>query len=273
MHNTIEVSALNIKKAEIRYFKKQGLDCDSIENVKHVKILPYLSIVQSIEGSYDISLGNAPTQETGDGGFFIAPSQVQQTIVHHVNKKSGRMICRWIFLDVEINGTYKLDSLYRFPVTVSGDAQQELGRLFDRLFSTDDLFENYSCCYKILGTLLRLATPVRQSGLQAIQAAVDHIKANFAHPIDVATLARLTNMSESNFYAAFKKQFGTSPISYLNRYRLSLAAEQLKETDRTVIEICSDIGIADSFYFSRLFKKTYGLSPRAYRSIHQGGRA
>ena len=106
---------MEIRKAEIKYLKKDGFISDSNINVKHVKVLPWLSVVQSVEGSYDITLGTGRKEQTGDGGFFIAPSGVQQTIVHHVNSESGRMKSRWLFIDVEINNAYKLDSLYKFP--------------------------------------------------------------------------------------------------------------------------------------------------------------
>ena len=92
MYNTIEVIFLDIKSAEIKYFKKDGFVSAYNDNTQHIKVLPYLSIVQSVEGSYDIALGNAATMQTGEGGFFVAPSEIQQTIVHHTNKKSGTMI-------------------------------------------------------------------------------------------------------------------------------------------------------------------------------------
>jgi len=97
---------MEIKNIEIKYFEKSEFIGLCNENIKHVKVLPYLSIVQSTEGSYDIALANNKSEQTEQGGFFIAPSNVQQTIIHHVNKQSGRMSARWIFLDVEINKTH-----------------------------------------------------------------------------------------------------------------------------------------------------------------------
>ena len=108
MYNTIEVIILEITNVNIKFLKKDAFFSAINEGVKHVKVLPYLSIVQSVEGSYDIALGGRDTLQTGDGGFFIAPAGVQQSIVHHVNKKSGKMTCRWIFIDIEINKVFSL---------------------------------------------------------------------------------------------------------------------------------------------------------------------
>lgn len=265
MYNTIEVMVLEIKKAEINLFKKGGLNSEYAENVKHVKVLPYLSIVQSLEGSYDITLGNGEMMQTGDGGFFVAPSGVQQTIVHHINKKSGRMVCRWIFIDAEINRAYKLDSLYQLPVLLDEDSKKEMNKLFDLIFSTDDFWELHSCCYKAISIILQTANPRKSTANKGIQRAVDHIIDNYSKPISISELASISNMSESNLYASFKKQFGTSPIVFLNNFRLSLALERLVETDDTVKEISYSVGITDPLYFSRLFKKSYGVSPREYR--------
>ena len=95
---------MEIKNAEIKYFKKGTFTFTAHEIVRHVKVLPYLSIAQSLEGSYDITLGNGTTESTGEGGFFIAPAGIEQTIVHRPDKKSRKMICRWV-LPLEAGST------------------------------------------------------------------------------------------------------------------------------------------------------------------------
>ncbi len=268
MYNTIEVIVLKITNASIKFFQKSGFYSLYNENVKHVKVLPYLSIVQSVEGSYDITLGNGEQKQTGDGGFFIAPAGVEQTIVHHVNKKSGRITCRWIFIAVEINKAFTLDSLYQFPTVVKDDRKNELNMLFDRIFATNDIWENYSDCYKLLGYLLQIATPIKNEMHQGVQRALTYIAEHYTEQITVRSLANISNMSESNFYAVFKKHTGVSPIAYLNHYRLSIAMEKLIQTNMTISEIGYSVGINESLYFSKLFKKAYGMTPKEYRFVY-----
>ena len=102
-----------------------------------------------------------------------------------------------------------------------------------------------------------------------ITRAVSYITENFTEYISIAQLAELSHMSKSNFYAAFKKQFGISPISYINHYRLSIAAEKLIESNLSVKEIAFSVGINDSLYFSKLFKKEYGMAPGKYRLMQK----
>ena len=64
---------MDIQKLQIKYILNDGHEKDhTMTLVQHQKILPYLSIVQSVKGSYVIKLGNRNTEHTESGGFFIA---------------------------------------------------------------------------------------------------------------------------------------------------------------------------------------------------------
>ena len=263
---------MKITSAQIKYFKKCGFDSVSNENLKHIKVLPYFSVVQSVEGSYDISLGGGETHKTGEGGFFIAPSGVRQTIVHHVNEKSKRMSARWVFLDVEINSALPIDLVYRFPEVVSDGRRDMLNAIFDRIFESDSIWENYRDCYALLEQLTDMASRIENRVHDGVERAVVYMRENYVKRITVAELARVASMSESNFYAAFKRSMGASPLAYLNNYRLSLAADMLTESSESVSEISFSVGITDPLYFSRLFGKTYGMTPKKYRSVYNNNR-
>ncbi len=180
------------------------------------------------------------------------------------------MSARWIFIDVEINNMHKIDSLYQFPIIITDDKANKLNTLFDQLFATDNMIENYGDCYKLLNYLLQTAVPIKKEPHHEIQNAVDYIKDNYCKQITIEHLANICRMSESNFYAVFKKTLGNSPIAYLNHYRLSLAATKLSESNQPISEISYAVGINDPLYFSRLFKKTYGISPKEYRHMYRG---
>ena len=79
-------------------------------------------------------------------------------------------------------------------------------------------------------------------------------------------LAGVAHMSQSNLHAVFKKQFAISPISYINHYRVTLATEELLQTDKPIGDIARSVGIPDQLYFSKLFRKMFGTSPREYRN-------
>ncbi|MGM0714384.1 helix-turn-helix domain-containing protein [Brevibacillus parabrevis] len=72
--------------------------------------------------------------------------------------------------------------------------------------------------------------------------------------------------SVSHLSALFKKKTGYSLIDYLIRVRMEKAASLLVETDRQLREIAESVGYREPYYFGRLFKKVYGISPARFRA-------
>jgi AraC-like DNA-binding protein len=95
--------------------------------------------------------------------------------------------------------------------------------------------------------------------------ARDAIDRDFAEPLDVRTLARIAIVSEAHFIRTFKQTFGETPHRYLQRRRVERAMFMLRESDRSVSEICLDVGFTSLGTFSRTFSEIVGESPTAYR--------
>jgi AraC-like DNA-binding protein len=57
----------------------------------------------------------------------------------------------------------------------------------------------------------------------------------------------------------------TTPIKYIQRYRINLAKSLLKNTHKSITEIATDVGFSESGYFSRIFHRETGLSPDQFR--------
>ena len=258
---------MKIKKIKIEYAIKDGFVSTNSDGVHHSKTLPYLSVVQAVEGNYDISLKNSKTYNTEKGGFFIAPQDVIQTITHHHNPETRRMICRWVFLKIKFNDLYIFDKYYDLPTILPTEYINEMNKIFNDLFSTDDAFDEQICYLKIAKLLFKIAKINENGSNNCVENAIDFIKDNYHKKIDVKSIANSVNMSESNLYSVFKKHTAFSPISYLNNYRLSAATEQLINTDKSISEISKSVGIDDSVYFNKLFRKAYNMSPKKYKEL------
>ena len=85
-------------------------------------------------------------------------------------------------------------------------------------------------------------------------------------PLSVDDLAGAAGLSRAHFSRAFRAAFGESPHAYLLTRRLERAAALLRTTDRSVAEICLDVGLQSVGSFTSSFKRTYGRSPTAYRA-------
>ena len=95
--------------------------------------------------------------------------------------------------------------------------------------------------------------------------ARDAMDRSYAEPLDVPTLARVAHVSEAHFIRTFKATFGETPHRYLQRRRVERAMFLLRETERSVSEICLDAGFTSLGSFSRTFRDIVGESPSAYR--------
>src|ERR687892_115098 len=96
--------------------------------------------------------------------------------------------------------------------------------------------------------------------------ARDAIDRDYAEPLGIPTLADIAHVSEAHFIRVFKATFGETPHRYLQRRRVERAMFLLRETDRSVTEICIDVGFGSLGTFSRTFADIVGEPPSAYRA-------
>jgi len=95
--------------------------------------------------------------------------------------------------------------------------------------------------------------------------ARDAMDRTYAQPLDIPTLARIAHVSEAHFIRTFRATFGETPHRYLQRRRVERAMFLLRTSDRSVTEICFEVGFASLGTFSRTFRDVVGSSPTAYR--------
>ncbi len=95
--------------------------------------------------------------------------------------------------------------------------------------------------------------------------ARDAIDGSYAEPLDVPTLARIAHVSEAHFIRTFRATFGETPNRYLQRRRVERAMWLLRTTDRTVTDICMDVGFSSLGTFSRVFRDIVGEPPSVHR--------
>jgi AraC-like DNA-binding protein len=98
--------------------------------------------------------------------------------------------------------------------------------------------------------------------------ARDAMDRAYAEPLDVRTVAAIAHVSEAHFIRTFRSVFGETPHRYLQRRRVERSMFLLRETDRSVTDICFDVGFMSLGTFSRTFREIIGETPSAYREGH-----
>lgn len=99
-----------------------------------------------------------------------------------------------------------------------------------------------------------------------ISKAIHYIKSNYTKSITLNDISKHVNVSTYYLSRMFKKEIGKNFSEYLIEFRMNKAKEFLKNPEFKLYEIADMIGINDSHYFSRLFKKNFGITPTQYRS-------
>ena len=112
-----------------------------------------------------------------------------------------------------------------------------------------------------------MSRAVEESNRRLLRAR-DAMDRTYARALDVPTLARIAHVSEAHFIRTFRATFGETPHRYLQRRRVERAMFLLRETDRSVTNICLDVGFTSLGTFSRMFREIVGETPSGYRSGH-----
>ena len=124
-------------------------------------------------------------------------------------------------------------------------------------------------CYKLQDSIDIFAEsmfeyiPTKNSEL--MKKALSYISRNFASPITLEDVAKQVHLNPAYFSSIFKQSIGSSFKEYLNMVRIEESKRLLANTDYSVIDIAVATGFEDQSYFSKVFKKYTGLTPKQYR--------
>src|SRR5205809_2879291 len=109
-----------------------------------------------------------------------------------------------------------------------------------------------------------MSRAVEDSNRRLLRAR-DAMDRTYAQPLDVPALARIALVSEAHFIRTFRATFGETPHRYLQRRRVERSMFLLRETNRSVTDICLDVGFSSLGTFTRTFHDIVGESPTDYR--------
>jgi AraC-like DNA-binding protein len=96
--------------------------------------------------------------------------------------------------------------------------------------------------------------------------ARDAMDRAYAEPLNVRAVAAVAHVSEAHFIRSFRAVFGETPHRYLQRRRVERSMFLLRETDRSITDVCMDVGFSSLGTFSRMFREIVGETPSRYRA-------
>ena len=119
---------------------------------------------------------------------------------------------------------------------------------------------------RLIGEYCQIIYDHRTKGCSGlILSAVYHLERHYSQHITIAGLARELDVSPNYLTSRFRAETGLTPTAYLAKTRMKQAAWRLANTRLSIHQVSEQVGILDSNYFVKLFKKAYGETPSRYR--------
>ena len=101
---------------------------------------------------------------------------------------------------------------------------------------------------------------------QEMAEVIDYIFKNYKSQIVIDDLAKIVKLSSRQVERRFKKLFGLTPIRYINEHRIRMACIKLRESQKNISEIATEVGFYDHAHFVHKFRISMNLAPSEYRA-------
>lgn len=149
----------------------------------------------------------------------------------------------------------------------------EIYQLLEQGYTADNLLASAARLRFFLAEFNRFRLPEHpgaRSTDEGVQKTIHWMSHHLNRRAKLTELAHLAGLSVPHYCTMFRRKTGFAPIDYFLRLKIQRACQLLDTTAARVEEIAVKVGCDDPYYFSRLFKKVVGRSPRAYRDIPKG---
>ncbi len=234
---------------------------------------PEYIFIYCAEGKGEIITGNSKKELTPNSFIIIPPS-----VPHHYRSSEAEP---WSIYWVHFHGTLAGALYARFtdnpeePEVTAIPFDEKKLDLFNRIISlSENSFEErnmevvqFHLLHFLSSIIYHPETDPSNYAEDKVTRSVDFMKRNLQSPLTLEQLAANESLSVSRYCELFKLKTGFSPIQYFIHLKIQKSCQYLYFTDMSVKEICRIVGFEDPFYFSRIFKKTMGVSPSKYKSM------
>lgn len=229
-------------------------------------------LIHCVEGKGWLEVRNVK-QQVGPGNFFLVPAglahayaadEAHPWTIYWIHFKGGRadLICNSIINRFRSHVGVVMYSERRAALF------EEIYSSLERGYSSEHILYANMCLSHFLASFYfdkKFGYSNAERSPDPSSRAIDYMQDNIGRNLKLKNIAEQVNLSVSHFAGTFQKTTGFSPIEYFNHLKIQKACQFLQFTDDPIKEISSGLGIDDSYYFSRLFKKLMGLSPAGYR--------
>lgn len=250
---------------------------------------PMFELAYAATGSLDYDIpGEKITLREGD--LLFVNSSILHTVHPHQGGRGCILYC--ILFDSHfLSGLYnsameekyfrplrKCDNLAYYHIPGTHPWAREMAREFQAVIDSDTA-QPYGYEFSVQAHLARFwlmllqAVEDRLSSRAAkdsveiarLKQMILFIQQYYGERILLADIAQAANISTRECSRCFRNNMNTTPVEFLNRYRVHLAAELLLDTAKSITEISGECGFGSNSYFSKVFQRTMHCMPKDYR--------
>lgn len=229
------------------------------------------------EGWFEL---NGKKEQVKPHQFFVLPKGKTHK---YGSNRSKPWTIYWMHFDGE-KAAFFADG-FDHPTSISPNSNsriQERLQLFEEIFNTlsknlsmNNIYYSITSLFHFLGSMkflgeYRDSVELVTRKTDTIDEVIHYMHENIEHKLTLANLAEQAGLSTSHLSLLFHKKTSYSPLQYLNHLRIQKACQLLDFTDMKINQISPKIGFEDALYFTRIFKKNIGMSPKEYRELKKG---
>jgi AraC-like DNA-binding protein len=233
-----------------------------------------LALVYDGEGILEL---NGNQNELHNGVLFYIPKNSQMLIRTQPDKLLKYCSIMFHYDQFQWEGRWQRTEDERLPIA-NIHLFQENQLLLERYFKILSIWNLKEAGYhwysklELLQLLDLIVNMVREnlehfkSNQDLIKAAMAYMRDNLNADFDRVEMAKRLSISPGYFNSLFKQHTGHTPTRFMTHLRMDRAKQLLRYTRLPIGEIADEVGYRDAYYFSRLFSKETGMSPRKFRS-------
>jgi AraC-like DNA-binding protein len=234
-------------------------------------------IILCIDGQGRVKINSQSTQTIQPGSCLLIPSGVPHTYAADYNNP-------WSIFWVHFNG-HSSDDYVQYctsaeqaiyvdvlSVEIIGHLIPLIGEIYQTLergLTIDHMIYASQVFWHVLGLLgfSRHPDGSHHKEIRNVDQVIALMQTKISGSMSLQELADYAKLSKTQMIHIFKQATGRTPIDFFLHLKIQQACRMLEFTDSTINDIAISLGVADPYYFSRLFKKQMGMSPRKYRQI------
>ena len=265
--------------------------------ISQIALLFYNCIITSVSGTNDYSALRTQYSEQNKVNMSIQnykkkhmsveyPYDLEKVLIDNVSngqvasakENLEKLLSTFSILEAGNLEGIKAKTLWLFAIIIriASESDSNLNQVIDtdldiinKLNDTESYNELVSVSVNLITLISKnMLSSIYRGRSQIIIKALQFINKNYQEKISLKDIETNLHVNASNFSTLFKQEMGVTFTDYLNSLKIEHACHLLTETNLSIIDVSLSTGFDDQSYFTKVFKKAKGMTPKAYRAAH-----